>query len=533
MVEKLVASYLITRQLPVAVVIFVLSFASIAFTRETNSVATLWPANALLLAVLIRSARDLPVRATMLAFGSAALLLSNLAAGNGLALSAALAVANVAEVAIAFGVLLWLGYGAPDMSRPRDLGFFIAIGAMAAPLASASIGAAAVAVVISEPWQRIWLTWYAADALGMAIIGPLALSVGAKEWRRLHLERRATEAVVVVLLIIIVACLASYYRSFLFVIAPVVLLATFRFGVVGAASSTLLVALVASFFVIKGIGPLLLVQSAMAERIFILQIFLAVTVLWSLPVAAALAERDRFAAQLSRAKVRAEAASETKSHALEHVQKRLWQAEEDERSRLARELHDRTGQSLAVAILHLKQLEPFVAEGGHSSLRDHRAQLDDMGKTLHHIAWELRPSSIDELGLQRALAEYVSGWSEKFGVEAELQCGDTEIDTRPDAVRTTIFRVTQEALTNIAKHASGATAASVSINRLGAALRLTIEDNGCGFDTKAPGIRRGLGIAGMRERLGLVDGELDIESTVGVGTTLFASIPLPGEDAAS
>ena len=101
----------------------------------------------------------------------------------------------------------------------------------------------------------------------------------------------------------------------------------------------------------------------------------------------------------------------------------------------------------------------------------------------------------------------------------------------PEDVRITIYRITQEALTNVAKHATGATTVTVVLSRVDGTVRLTVEDNGCGFDTtsekQAKHSGDGLGLVGMRERLSVIGGELEIESSIGTGTTIFARIPIP------
>jgi PAS domain S-box-containing protein len=214
------------------------------------------------------------------------------------------------------------------------------------------------------------------------------------------------------------------------------------------------------------------------------------------------------------------------------LRRRLMQVQEDERLRLAHELHDQTGQSLAAVMLALKGLEPLLNKDGRDRMSGLRQQLDQMGKSLHHVAWELRPASIDELGLASGLANYVSEWSEQYGIEADFHCRDTKLDELPEEVRTTIYRVAQEGLTNIAKHALGATVISVVIDRADGILQLTIEDNGRGFDvasqTGHAGVRWGgrLGLAGMRERLSLIGAHLEIDSSIGSGTTIFVRIPL-------
>jgi len=221
----------------------------------------------------------------------------------------------------------------------------------------------------------------------------------------------------------------------------------------------------------------------------------------------------------------------------DHLRRRLMQAQEDERLRLARELHDQTGQSLTAAMLELKNIENLVDEKDKDQLRLLSLQLEQMGKALHQVAWELRPASIDELGLSSALENYLAEWGAQFGIEVDFHCCDTNLAGLPNDGRTTIYRIVQEGLTNIAKHASGATSVSVVIEIVDAKVHLMIEDNGCGFDIAGHEAQRsdrgGLGLAGMRERVSLVGGELEVESSVGVSTTIFARIPLGGERTAA
>jgi signal transduction histidine kinase len=153
--------------------------------------------------------------------------------------------------------------------------------------------------------------------------------------------------------------------------------------------------------------------------------------------------------------------------------------------------------------------------------------MDDIGKTLHRVAWELRPAAINELGLTATLANYVSDWSAQFKISADFHCAVPELDRFSNEVRTTMYRVLQEALTNVAKHAAKSTAVSVVIERVGASLRLMVEDDGGGFQNVARAkMNGGLGLMGMRERLGLIGGELEIETSNGIGTTIYARIPV-------
>ena len=207
-----------------------------------------------------------------------------------------------------------------------------------------------------------------------------------------------------------------------------------------------------------------------------------------------------------------------------NLRRRIMKAQEEERLRLAHDLHDETGQSLSAAILNLRGLEPFVERKGLECFRDLRLQLDRISRMLHRIAWELRPASIDELGLASALESYLADWSAQHSIKTDFHNADIKLNERPDEIGTTLYRIIQEALTNVAKHADGATHVSIGIGTLDGTLRLTIEDNGRGFDHSISSPR--LGLAGMRERLLLVGGHLQIESSQGHGTSLYVRIPL-------
>jgi two-component system, NarL family, sensor histidine kinase UhpB len=221
----------------------------------------------------------------------------------------------------------------------------------------------------------------------------------------------------------------------------------------------------------------------------------------------------------------------------DELRRRFIHAQEQERLRLAHELHDQTGQSLTAIMLEIKNMEKTLNENDRNRFRMLRLRLEEIGHALHQVAWELRPASIDELGLASALANYVAEWSKQYCIEADFYCADPHIAELSQEVSTVIYRVVQEGLTNVAKHAK-ATTVSVIIERCGERLGLTIEDDGCGFNTDLPlGLggdkNGGLGLAGIRERLTLVGGEFEIESNEGLGTTIFARIPLEKQRSAA
>jgi len=203
---------------------------------------------------------------------------------------------------------------------------------------------------------------------------------------------------------------------------------------------------------------------------------------------------------------------------------RVVAAQEHERKRLARELHDETGQALTSILLGLKPLEQAVS--GDEALAAIASVRDLVVSTLQDVrrlAVELRPSALDDFGLVPAVERLVDTFRDQSGMRVDLETNLGDDRLSADA-ETTIYRIVQEALTNIVKHAD-ATRVSVLLTRRDGLVAAVIEDDGRGFDPEALG-DEGLGIVGMRERLGLVGGRLRIESAGGSGTSLVAEVPL-------
>ena len=214
--------------------------------------------------------------------------------------------------------------------------------------------------------------------------------------------------------------------------------------------------------------------------------------------------------------------------------RRLVAAQEEERRRISRELHDQLGQRLTALLMGLKTLS--ADSHGRRSALDGLLKLqglaDELTRELHTLAWGLRPPALDDLGLHTALYNYVEEWAEQ--ARAAVDFHTTGIDGRrlPLDIETALYRITQEALTNVLKHA-GAARVSIVLERLGEHVVAVIEDDGAGFDAEAllrpPVKRRKLGLLGMRERASMLGGTLNIESTPGAGTSVFVRIPLkPG-----
>jgi signal transduction histidine kinase len=197
----------------------------------------------------------------------------------------------------------------------------------------------------------------------------------------------------------------------------------------------------------------------------------------------------------------------------------LVEGQEIERKRVARELHDETGQALMSILLGLKGLEEQVGAEPLARIRDLvSSALEDVRR----LAAELRPSVLDDFGLEPALERLVATVSERAGIEIHLNVASS--DTLPPEYTVALYRIVQESLTNIVKHAEARTV-SVVISASTDSVRAVIEDNGKGFDQTT--VRDGaLGLVGMRERVLLLDGRFEITSSPGHGTDVVVELPL-------
>jgi PAS domain S-box-containing protein len=214
---------------------------------------------------------------------------------------------------------------------------------------------------------------------------------------------------------------------------------------------------------------------------------------------------------------------------------RLVFAQEDERRRIAREMHDQFGEQLTTLGLRIGALKAALA--GRSELNEHVAALEAVSERLDRdvdqLVWELRPTALDDLGLRAALADYVQNWSARVGIAAALHTSGLQDERLAADTETTLYRIAQEALTNAAKH-SRAENVEIILERRDDSVLLVIEDDGVGFDAGEESRSRGFGLLGMRERAAVVGATLEIESTPGIGTTVLVRMAVPAaSDAAA
>lgn len=213
---------------------------------------------------------------------------------------------------------------------------------------------------------------------------------------------------------------------------------------------------------------------------------------------------------------------------MQQLSRQILQAQEDERYRLARELHDEAAQSLTSLLVHIRLLErakdPVEAQHHVQELRELTARaLEDVRR----VALDLRPTILDDLGLAAALEWRVDEFNKLEGVRATITV--TDLDRRlPRETELVLYRVGQEALSNVSRHAA-ASEVKVTLRRDERHCVLEVADNGKGFDPLwvNPQTGHGLGLVGMRERVAMVGGELEVTSRPGAGARITARVPWP------
>ena len=204
--------------------------------------------------------------------------------------------------------------------------------------------------------------------------------------------------------------------------------------------------------------------------------------------------------------------------------------QEDERKKIARELHDQLGQCLSAVIVNIRSLS---TEYNFSEDLSHKieSQVGEVVDEVHRLAWDLRPSILDDYGLDPSLARYTQETAMRYNVPIDYQSTFPKSVRLPDRIEANIYRLAQEAIINAVRH-SRAERISVVLLKQNDEVTLVVEDNGMGFNVKSvlqEGHKTPLGLIGMRERATLLSGQFMIESTPGEGTMIQARIPIHEE----
>jgi signal transduction histidine kinase len=233
-----------------------------------------------------------------------------------------------------------------------------------------------------------------------------------------------------------------------------------------------------------------------------------------------------------------EAEMKTRSEAYRHITtllQRIVTAQEDERARIARDLHDHLGQQLTALRLALQRYDGELETGppNRAQISHALSIAEKIDNDLDFLAWELRPAALDDHGLATALPIFVREWSQHYNIPVEYRGDKLAARKLARDAEIVFYRVAQEALNNVLKHAH-ASRVDVLVEARDGFVRLVIEDNGVGFDPSERDMVRdkGIGLVGMHERASLIGGSLQIESQPGQGTAVYLEAPVsPTPDA--
>ena len=412
----------------------------------------------------------------------------------------------------------------PSLSRLRDALALIVVGAFGSALVSSVIGVFSLYATGIQPYSGLpsaWLIYWLGDSTGVLLVTPLLFT--PLVWQ---VPSRARSVELMMLLTLLtVACLVVFgdwhvlpirMGILAFAVLPFVIWGAIGFGVGGATLTVFWTAALATVLTAFGFGPFAgnttFVNAVLLDVLFI---ELSVT---GLALAAVIAERER-AEQEHQRLIREQAAMEAR-HALAAANRKLIEAQEQERSRIARELHDNVSQRLALLMFELS-----APPENQSTAVDLHARVSEIAADVHALSHNLHWSKLDALGFATAMEMLCKEVGEQYQVRVALHADDVPVRLPPDTALC-LYRILQEALQNAAKH-SGVGDVDVRLWGTSEDMNLEVRDRGAGFDLETASKRSpGIGLVSMRERIQLVCGELSIQSARQRGTRIHARVPL-------
>jgi signal transduction histidine kinase len=476
----------------------------------------------------------------------------NLTTAGSILSSLGIATGNTLEGLVGAYLVMRFANGRKVFDRVEDIFKFSVFACVLATIISATVGTASVFLTgFSRGAQPgpFWLTWWLGDMAGAVLVTPCFLlwssqATAYRSKRPAMLQGVALVSLLLVGMMVFGDFLLPGTRDYplKFICIPFAVWVAFELAPRAAALSILVFVAVAIASALHAFHDTLMPN----ESLLIVQVFFSVVALTSLLVSAAVTERNRHAETLESAKVELEervfertrqlveriAGQERAEQALRGLSARLLQAQDQDRRRIARELHDSTGQSLAALTMKLAEcsknaetLSPEVA----IQLSESEKIAQAVWQELRTTSYLLHPPLLDEMGLHAGLRWYIEGFKEKSKIDVSLILAEN-LERLPPDLELMLFRVVQEGLTNIHRH-SGSGMAEISLSSSAGTLTLQIRDQGTGMSAEKLGSvagagAAGVGLRGMRERVKGFGGKLEIISN-GRGTVVRVEVPLP------
>jgi signal transduction histidine kinase len=509
------------------------------------SATAVWPGTGIALAAILLLGYDVWPGIFVGAFAV------NLTTAGSIVSSLGIASGNTLEAVLGAYLVIRFADGRNVFDRAEGIFKFFFLACIVATAVSASVGTASL--VLSGfgrgvRWGSLWLTWWLGNMAGAILVTPCFL-LWSTRTETLRSRRQVVLQSVALLSLLLVGAIvfgdflfpAAHGYPLKFICIPFVVWVAFELRPREAALAVLafsVVAIGSALHAARGV-------SIPNESLLVTQVFLSVVVMTSLLVSVAVSERNRHEETLQKAKIELEervrertreledriARQERAEQAVRGLSARLLHAQDQERRRIARELHDSTGQSLAALTMILSKLRKKAS----SVNPELSSELDESEQIARSVSDELRTTSyllhpplLDEMGLQAGLRWYIEGFKGRSNIDVSLNLPEN-LERLPTDLELMIFRVVQECLTNVHRHSESPSATICLCNSSGK-LTLEIRDQGKGMPADrlvavtGPGTA-GVGLRGMRERVKAFGGELEILSD-SQGTVVRSVIPL-------
>ena len=474
----------------------------------------LWPGCAVVVTVLLLVRQNL--WSIVIPAGLAGFVLYDLRAGLAIDSILILVLVDTAEILTAAVGLRLVFDSRPRLDTFRGLLKYFLVAVISTPMVAATFGAISIQGEYWVSWRIIFLS----EALAFLTV-PAAISslVRVLQTGRIKSAGKLREAGILLACVFVLGYVMSVTSgrsltpALFYALVPFLIWGALRFGQLGVSTSILIIAFLSIWGVLHGRGPFMDATRAdsSADSVISLQLFLLCAAI-PFMVLAALADEHK-QAEID----------------LRKLGGRLIKAQEDERTRIARELHDDLSQSMARLLMRLNRCQQGMTEASprsHQELAEVSEMASEVSASLRDLSHFLHPATLATLGLVSAIAGFCREFSERHHLVVKVVHGAIPDDT-PEDVNLCLFRVVQESLRNVVKH-SGAQEACVDLSARVKEIVLVVEDDGMGFDVKSNRASTTLGLISMRERVRLVGGEISVESSPSSGTRIRVQIPLAG-----
>lgn len=478
-------------------------------TPHQTPIATFWPPNAVLLAALLLAPYSRWWICLLAVFP--AHLLVQLGRGIPFATACGWFLSNSAEALLGAVCIRHFKKTEELFEKVSGVLIFLSFAVLVAPLASSFVDAAVVLTTgFGNGYWKLWTARLFSNMLAAVAVAPTIIVIAqhASRWKQRLNRQRVLEAIVLTTGIVILSSIVFSDKNptipaLIFSPLPLIVWIVVRFGSDGLYPSLLTMSVISTWNAAHGRDPFIF--APLPESILAIQIFLSTIALPMMLLAALLAERKSV------------------EQSLRESRGMLINAQEQERRRIARELHDDIGQQLAILQVEIEQLKMSTAEELRPLLEKLREQASTTSVSTRRLSHGLHSIHLEILGLVPALRSLCRTVSEETSIPIEFSDSDIPADLNPQ-IALCLYRVTQEALRNVARH-SRADQATVELRRNSNFISLRIVDRGIGISGNREHAS-GLGLASMRERVCFVGGDFKIDSGQMRGTSIEANVPL-------